>query len=439
MFKKVVANTTFQIIGKVVTAATTFLLTIIIGRSLGPTGYGEFTKIFVFVGYFYTIYDFGLNNIFVKVTSGKNLGKFLERDTSDEYAQNYLFRVLVGLRIVISLLLAIVAIVIAFALPYDSQLGTGFSPVVKAGIVLASITIVTQALTTSANALFQKKLRYDLSVLAAALGSIAVVAATVLVFTLRGGLSGYISAYIIGGTVSAAAAFVIIAKKLKVPPLPIFNRRQAKKLIGSSWPIGLALILNLVYFRIDVLILSHNRASPEVGFYGLSYQFFDAFLTVPLFISNALYPLLAKLHASDKKKFVKEAKFYFALMIVASLVLAAALYLVSLLIPAFYGTKFAPAKASLQILALGLPFFFASALLWHISIIREKQKLLPVIYGLGAAFNLVVNLILIPIYGYIGAASTTVASELLVVLLLILALKKEPKSAFDDNPAQNVQ
>ena len=427
MLKKVLTNTLFQVLGKAVTAATTLLLTIIIGRSLGPAGYGEFTKIFVFVGYFYTIYDFGLNNIFVKVTSGKTVGKFLERSSSAESTQNYLFRVLVGLRIVISFLLTTAAIVIAFALPYDQNLGTGFSPIVKIGIVLASITILTQALTTSANAIFQKKLRYDLSVLAAALGSIVVVAATVLVFTLKGGLFGYISAYIIGGTVSAMAAFVIIAKKLKVPPLPIFNQKQAKKLIVSSWPIGLALVLNLVYFRIDVLILSYNRASSEVGFYGLSYQFFEAFLTVPLFISNALYPLLARLYTSDEKKFVKEAKFYFALMIVASVVLATALYLVSLLIPAFYGAKFAPAKASLQILALGLPFFFASALLWHILIIREKQKLLPVIYGLGAVFNLIVNLILIPTYGYIGAASTTVISEMLVVLLLILALAKDLK------------
>lgn len=425
MFKKVLANTTFQIIGKALTAATTFLLTIIIGRSLGPAGYGEFTKIFVFVGYFYTIYDFGLNNIFVKLASSKNLGKYLKQDNaSHESNEVHLFRLMVGLRTFLSVTLAIAAIAIAFALPYNQNLAIGFSPIAKIGIALASVTILTQALTTSANALFQKRLRYDLSVLAAALGSIAVIASTVIVFAVKGGLFGYISAYIIGGSVSAMAALVIIAKKLKVSPLPIFNRRQAKKLIASSWPIGLALILNLVYFRIDVLILSYNRTSAEVGFYGLSYQFFEAFLTIPLFISNALYPLLAKLHTNDRKKFVKEAKFYFALMILASLVLAVALYLVSLLIPAFYGARFAPAKASLQILALGLPFFFASALLWHILIINGRQKLLPAIYGLGAAFNLILNLIFIPTYGYIGAASTTVASEMLVVLLLISALKK---------------
>jgi len=425
VFKKVIANTVFQIIGKAITAATTFLLTIIIGRSLGPAGYGEFTKIFVFVGYFYAIYDFGLNNIFVKVTSGKNLGKFLERETSDEYAQNYLFKVLVGLRIVISLLLAIAAIVIAFALPYNSQLGTGFSPVVKFGIVLASISIITQALTTSAGALFQKKLRYDLSVLAVALGSIAVVASTVIVFAIKGGLFGYISAYIIGGSVSALAALFTIAKRLKVSPLPAFNKLQAQKLLHLAWPIGLALIVNLVYFRIDVLILSYNRTSAEVGFYGLSYQFFEAFLTVPLFISNALFPLLAKLHANNRQKFVKEAKFYFALMIAASFILTLVLFAVSFLIPLVYGKEFAPAKLSLQILALGMPFFFASALLWHILIINERQKWLPAIYGLGALANLIVNLIFIPIYGYIGAAATTVASELLVVLLLILVLKKQ--------------
>jgi len=143
MFKKVIYNTGSQIVGKVITASITLVVTIIIGRTLGESGYGDFTKIFVFVGYFYTLADFGLNAIFVRLSK----------------EELTLFKVLVGLRLLIGIVLAIVATLVAFLLPYNSAQNIGFAPLVKIGIVIASATIITQALFTTANAYFQKNLR----------------------------------------------------------------------------------------------------------------------------------------------------------------------------------------------------------------------------------------------------------------------------------------
>src|SRR3990167_10041158 len=113
MFKKVLFNTGWQVVGKVVTASSTLLITLIIGRSLGPSGFGEFTKIFVFVGYFYIIADFGLNSIYVKYA----------RSTSEVEStlhlggEGSLFRALLGLRVVISIFLVTSAILVTFFLP----------------------------------------------------------------------------------------------------------------------------------------------------------------------------------------------------------------------------------------------------------------------------------------------------------------------------------
>ena len=66
MLKKVALNASVQTSSKLITASITFLIALLIGRTLGPAGYGDFTKIAVFAGYFYTLADFGLNAIYIK-------------------------------------------------------------------------------------------------------------------------------------------------------------------------------------------------------------------------------------------------------------------------------------------------------------------------------------------------------------------------------------
>lgn len=410
MFKKVIYNTGAQIFGKGITATITLLITLVIGRTLGPTGYGDFTKIFVFVGYFYTLADFGLNQIYIKLAR--------ENETSH-------LKVLFGLRLLIGISLAIVATTAAQILPYDQSASTGFSPLVKLGIALASITIITQALFTSANAFFQKILRYDLSVIAAITSYLFVLATAVVVTLTTQSLLGYTLAYVLGGLVLVLMSYTIIAKRTKNFFLPKFDKEEFLKLAKPAWPVGLALLFNLIYFRIDVLILSNFRSSTEVGLYGLSYQFFEASLAIPIFFANAIYPLLSKLYVTDKSSFKTQVASWVKILLGASLLLTLALIVVSNFIPSpiFWGKDFQGSVASLQILALGLPFFFISALFWHLLIIYDRQKFLTVIYAAGAVFNVVANLIFIPSYGYIAASAITVISEALITLLLFLAIR----------------
>ena len=412
MFKKIIYNTGSQVIGKIVSAASTLIITLLIGRSLGPAGFGEFTKIFVFIGYFYTFADFGFNSIYVK-----------------EKSANGLFRILIGLRIILSIILSLSAIVISFLLPFNPQNSIGFSPQVKVGILIASLTIVTYALTTTANALFQKRLRYDLSAISTVFGSTAMIVASLFLYLTTRSLLPYIFVYILGGITYTAASFTIIAKKFKQSLSPVLDYEQFKSLIFSSWPIGIALILNLVYFRIDVLILANYKESAEVGLYGLGYQFFQTALAVPIFFANALFPILANQYKKNINEFNKTYKFWLVNLIIVSLGLSAFLVIISYLIPIVYDSRYIGAGIALRILSLGMPFFFISALLWHLLIIYNKQKLLIYIYATGAVFNLVANLYFIPIYGFIAASTITVISEVLVTLLLILSLRREQFSA----------
>ena len=424
MFRKVLFNTGWQVVGKVVTASSTLLITLIIGRSLGPSGFGEFTKIFVFVGYFYIIADFGLNSIFVKEAQSYTRDK--------EKSVNNLFKAILTLRVVIAFFLVLIAIMVAFFLPYNSEASTGFSPLVKTGIMIASLTIITQALFTTANGFFQKKLRYDFSAIAAISGSIVMVLATAIIYFTTRSLLLFVSIYILGGLTYVAASFFLISKKFDYKFFTSFDLTKSKALLLSAWPIGVALILNLLYFRADVFILASFRSSAEVGLFALGYQFFEAALAVPIFFANALYPLLSEAFAKNIEEFKKIVRNWALYLVAFSIILTICLLLISFLIPLIFDSRFEDSKTTLQILALGMPFFFLSALFWHVLIIYNKQKLLIYVYAAGAIFNLTVNLIFIPIYGYRAAAITTVISEAFIMLLLTGALKLKIRGSIHD-------
>ncbi|MEK7581458.1 MAG: flippase [Patescibacteria group bacterium] len=413
MFKKVFYNTSAQILGKAITASASLVITLLIGRSLGPAGYGEFTKIFVFIGYFYTFADFGFNAIYVKISSRKDIREFLPY--------------LIGMRLVLAIILAGSAIVISQILPYNKELGLGFTPQVKFGILIASATIITQALFTSSNAFFQKKLRYDLSVIAAVAGTLVILLLTSITSVFAPTIYLYTVSYIFGGLTFVIVAFFIIYKYFKAPIYPSFSISHTKSFLKDAWPIGTALILNLVYFRTDVFILAYTRPPQEVGLYGLAYQFFEAALSIPIFFTNALYPLLTGLYAQDKPEYQKQIKRWLQILTVVSIFLSLGLIIASYLIPPLFGARFNGSQMALVILALGMPFFFISALLWHILIIKNRQKQLIAIYAVGAVVNLLLNLLLIPKYGFLAAAIVTIFSESLITLMLIIFLVRQNK------------
>lgn len=408
MFKKVIYNTGAQIIGKAITASTTLLITLLIAKSLGPAGYGDFTKIFVFIGYFYSFADFGLNNIYIKL--------------SDSTKSDNLIRYLVGLRLIIGILFAFVAISTSQLLPYSQTLGTGFSPAVKVAIAIASLTIITQALFTAANAFFQNNLRYDLSAITAAVGTFIVLLSVAVATIFQAPLIFYVAAYVAGGITFVFVSFLLIFFKFRQQILPLFSISKFVSLLKQSFSVAVALIFNIIYFRVDILVLSYTRSTAEVGLYGLAYQFFEASLSIPIFFANALYPLLARLHKKNLIEYSSQVKKWLLILTLTSFVQIIALSIVSYLIPILYDARFFDSQKALLILSFGLPFFFISALLWHLLIIGDKQKYLGVIYFIGAVFNLSLNLIFIPKFGYLAASVVTVASEALITLLLFLTV-----------------
>jgi O-antigen/teichoic acid export membrane protein len=397
---RVAANTVSQIIGKVFTAAATFAVSFLIARMYGASGYGDFTKITTFVAVFYLFSDFGINAIYLRLISRNGGGNKIAE-----------WQVLLTTRIMISLFYIFICAAILAFLPTGAN--QGYTTWVKIGILLYAPSILVQALITTANAVFQEHLRYDLAAISAIAGSLVSVILIWLVTLLylpHIAVIASVAAILAGGTVTAVAALAATGKYVRLNL--VWDMARMRRLISSSIPVGITLIFNVIYFRADSFILAFTRSTEELGIYGLAYKIFEFPLVLPVFFVNAVYPILLSrmsegIQTAESAKLIRKSA---AILGAGSVLVTAAIWVLSPLL-SLIRPEFESSITPLRILGLGMPFFFLSNLSMWIMIALKKQMALVAIYGSSMILNVAANIYLIPLYGYIAAAWITVVSE----------------------------
>ncbi len=402
--QKVAYNTVAQLVGKATTTVTTLLITVLITRRFGPSGYGDFTIMMAYSALFYIVSDFGLNAI-------------ATRDFSeDESKITRYFKNLVGLRLVMALgLFALGALALIF-FPY--------SQFVKVGVLISLLTIFTQALYTTGNVIFQTKLRYDLSVLAAIFGSLTILILSFLVVAQGGGLLPIVLSYVVGGVVMVGVSLFFVRRLVGVIGVAK-DIKLWRYLFSSALPLGITTIFVVILQKADALLLSVLSGSEAVGLYGASYKIFEFALVFPTFFVNSIYPIMVRRFKDGQERLMETVRysglFLFVVSVVGSVV---GYFLAPWMIRVVAGPEFAESAQALRLLLLGLPIFYLSALFLWLLITLGKQKQIPFIYAAGAIFNVALNLILIPRYSFHASAIITWTSELLILLLLVFFSRK---------------
>lgn len=403
--KKIAFNTVAQVLGKAATTITTLLVTVIITRRFGPSGYGDFTVVMAYSALFYIVSDFGLNAI-------------VTRDLSaDERKTIRYFKNLLALRLVMAAVLFLLGVTALHLFPY--------SRFVKTGIIIGLLTIFTQALYTSGNAIFQIKLRYDLSVVASSLGSLAILLLTIFFVFSGRGILAVIASYVIGGLLMVLVSLLFIQKMTGAVGFEI-DKKLWRYLFLAALPLGITTVFTVVLQRADALMLSLMTTSETVGFYGAAYKIFEFALVLPTFFINSVYPVMVRHLKESQQRLLQTVKlsglFLFAVSVLG---LVVGYFLAPLMIKIVAGPEFGSSVLALRLLLLGLPFFYLSALFLWLLITLGEQKQIPFVYAVGAAANIILNLIFIPRYSLYAAAVTTWLSELLILVLLVVLSFKE--------------
>lgn len=402
LLKKVSANTIYQFVSRFITALASFFVARLIIES-DTSLWGEYQTLITFVTVFWLLTDFGLNAVLVK-----------EMSAHPEKRKQY-FGALLTLRTSLGLILFGISFATLFFMPYGESL--------KLAIVIGLITLITQGIKGATHGLFQAQLTYKYQLYSDVWGTLFFVSA--LWWLLPTITVVKISILFAVSQIIMMLVSLLNAKRIESIE-PVFDVGVLKPLAIATIPLGISLLFNLGNFKLDALLLSVMKGTGDVGIYNAGYKFFEFVLIIPTFFMNVMFPLLVSSYASSYTLFIKRFKSSFIVLVLGSIIGSIiGIIMAPFLIGLLGGANAEIIKDSvviLRILLITTPLFFVSSLFMWAVLVFGGQKHLIKVYATAFSVNLVLNLIVIPIYGYFGAAVTTGISECVIVILLGLKL-----------------
>lgn len=219
-------------------------------------------------------------------------------------------------------------------------------------------------------------------------------------------------------------------------PLSInWSKKGAFNILKISWPLSLGFTNNWLYITTTSVMLGYFNLIVENGWYNASSKIaYTAFIPATLIINN-FYPVLSNFFVNSKQDFQKNWNRLMGIMIFfAVLLIAGGMALSSKIIYFFYGADFLPSISALQFLTVVMGISFIIYPYNILLIVSGQQKKNFVVIMAGAFLNVVLNFILIPIFGLTGALISVLISCLFAFLLALFALKEFGEmNLFDGN------
>lgn len=409
VFPKIAFNTIIQIIGRGVVIGFMVITTALLTRRLGVAGYGDYVFITAFLMFFSSMADWGTGIISVREASK-------DRNLEKKIYGNALL-----LRLAIAALSFFIINLLILILPQFSGL------VLPA--VIASTLLFFWSLRTSCQIIFQTKLRFEQHVLVEIFASGLFVLFLVLVLGFSSDLT-WIFLALSSASFLAAILALILGQRLTGFDLQP-DGQLMKRIVKEALPTGALLLVFSIYNRLDIFILQSFKGAEPVGIYGLAYKVHDNLVLGAAFLANAFFPVISQYgNISElKKEFAPMREIYqklFDVLLMAGLVMIVFVLIFSpLIIRIIGGREFSASVFALRILVFGTFIAYFNHLTGYSLIALGKQKISFSIAVIALAWNIGLNLLLIPRFSYLAAASITIATEGLVLILTSFYLAKK--------------
>lgn len=391
-------NTGVQMAGKIVSTTLGIVIIGVMTRYLGQEGFGAYSTANAFLQVFALLLDLGIN-----VTLIAMLGEH----SGDEAYEKRCVSALFTLRMLIAVpLIGVIAPLTAWITPYPT--------IIKFAIIGLSASFIFPSLNQIITGVQQKHLKMHIAAVGEVLGR----------FILLGGL---FFARAQGWGLLPVILFVSLGSfgnflwcLIFTSPLTSFrwNWDPAfwKITLKRSWPIGVSIAFNLIYFKADTLVLSLVRSQAEVGIYSAAYRVLEILVTVPFMYAGIVLPILSQTWA--KKNYGLFARLIgrsIDLMWVLILpMVTGTLLLGPRLLMLVAGPRFVQSGEVLRILIIAVGMIFLNVIFSHVVVALNAQRKMIPIYIAIALVTLTGYILFIPQYGMWAAAWLTVFSEIAI-------------------------
>ena len=398
-------------IGMIVAKFFSYFYRLILARGLGPESYGTFSLAFVIFSVGALLSLFGLN-----IALERYIGIYSAKQQEGKLKGAIISALQIALPLSIIMVIAVVFFSSQIAGLFKSQALLPLIPIFALMIPFFVLTNIFAAVSRGF-----KNVKYPVliqNVLSQFLIFILAFAAL-----LRGyGLFEISITYLFALIITAVAMFIAVEKKI----FSIIGTRikavfMKKELFVYSWPLVISSLFGLIIGWTDTLMLGYFKTEEIVGIYNSALPTAYLLLLVPMALTSLLLPVISDFFAKNQEKMISQTistvtKWIFYVNF--------PLFLLLLIFPRkvlnlLFGEQYLLAAIPLMILGFG--YFMNSIAYASFRLIELFKKTKYHFYNnlVAAIVNVLLNILLIPRYGMIGAA---IASATALTLVFCLAL-----------------
>ncbi|MDB2394180.1 flippase [Flavobacteriaceae bacterium] len=199
---------------------------------------------------------------------------------------------------------------------------------------------------------------------------------------------------------------------------------DSRKLLSESLPLLFSSVVVIIYLKVDIILLRHFAGIEEVGYYAAAARISEMLYAAPVAISTVFFPVIMKEINFNKETKRNRIRFY-AIVFYLCLFLSISCSLLSpQIIQVIYGSSFYDASQILSLHSASIIFIGFLTSSSKELIAKNKYKLIFYRDLAGLFSNLLLNFILIPNYGALGAAVSTLISYFFASVLANLFYKE---------------
>ena len=305
------------------------------------------------------------------------------------------------------LVLALIALpVLAIALYF-----LGLSNLLIPGYVLMVVTSYANLLRYTLYALQ----RLGFEAIAIVLESVLLLGLTLVGVFTKQGIAYFLWAYVAMYAFDCIF-FSVLLRTLKIARFRWrFETPLLKQWFWMGLPFAVTFVLTTLYWKVDVPILKLFRTSAEVGWYSFAYKPFEALLFVPISMLGVVLPALAVYQRASLDRLRSAVVMFFKALLMVGWPLSIGVVVLAYPLAGLWSSFYPQSIPALQILALAYVFAFVNNAFIGALTVLDKQSSYAKAAGASLVVNVLLNLILIPPFGYIAASWTTVVTEMVLV------------------------
>lgn len=250
----------------------------------------------------------------------------------------------------------------------------------------------------------------------------------------RGALSGFPA--LVQGIVMLAIAAVSTASSPEVAPTVAYgvglvlslalNRLPAAEPGGSTdvdgWML-LAVLANQVLSSADTFLIAAFLSASSAGIYSAIYRLPNGWLALLVILRGGLLPLATSIRRDHPEQFAGLRRSSLRWSARSGLALAVLIPISYVAIPVVFGHSYDAGRWPAAVLLLGTALATAAAPLHHLYLAFGDDRPYASYLVWAAALNIGLNLVCIPIFGLVGAATATLVANVFLAAVLWRALE----------------